>query len=146
MIMISFSVQYKYLLPCEGLCLTVRPQGDWDTVTAQPLGQPLSNRWDCYGTKNVIDTFIITSAISLLSDPMDCSLPGSSIHGIFQGRVLEWGAMAFSRFEIYIHTKIFTLILIVTLFIIVKTCQQPRCPSGGESNSDIFSKWNVIKP
>ena len=27
-----------------------------------------------------------------LSDPMDCSLPGSSVHGIFQARVLEWGA------------------------------------------------------
>ena len=31
-----------------------------------------------------------------LSDPMDCSLPGSPIHGIFQSRVLEWGAIAFS--------------------------------------------------
>ena len=31
-----------------------------------------------------------------LSDPMDFSLPGSSIHGIFQARVLEWGAIAFS--------------------------------------------------
>ena len=31
-----------------------------------------------------------------LSDPMDCSLPGSSVHGIFQTRVLEWGAIAFS--------------------------------------------------
>ena len=31
-----------------------------------------------------------------LCDPMDCSLPGSSIHGIFQARVLEWGATAFS--------------------------------------------------
>ena len=31
------------------------------------------------------------------SDPMDCSLPGSSIHGIFQARVLEWGAIAFSE-------------------------------------------------
>ena len=31
-----------------------------------------------------------------LSDPMDCSLLGSSIHGIFQARVLEWGAIAFS--------------------------------------------------
>ena len=30
------------------------------------------------------------------SNPMDCSLPGSSIHGIFQARVLEWGAIAFS--------------------------------------------------
>ena len=32
-----------------------------------------------------------------LIDPMDCSLPGSAIHGIFQARVLEWGAIAFSR-------------------------------------------------
>ena len=32
-----------------------------------------------------------------LSDPMDCSLLGSSIHGIFQARVLEWGAIAFSQ-------------------------------------------------
>ena len=31
-----------------------------------------------------------------LSDPMDCSLPGSSAHGIFQARVLEWFAIAFS--------------------------------------------------
>ena len=31
-----------------------------------------------------------------LSDPMDCSPPGSSFHGIFQARVLEWGAIAFS--------------------------------------------------
>ena len=31
------------------------------------------------------------------SDPMDCSLPGSSIHGIFQARVLEWVAISFSR-------------------------------------------------
>ena len=31
---------------------------------------------------------------------MDCSLPGSSVHGIFQARVLEWGAMAFSESKI----------------------------------------------
>ena len=32
-----------------------------------------------------------------LSDPMDCSLPSSSLHGIFQARVLEWGAIVFSE-------------------------------------------------
>ena len=32
-----------------------------------------------------------------LCDPIDCSLPGSSVHGIFQARVLEWGAIAFSK-------------------------------------------------
>ena len=46
--------------------------------------------------------FLAATAKSLqscptLSDPMDCSLPGSSVHGIFQARVLEWGAIAFSR-------------------------------------------------
>ena len=50
-----------------------------------------------------------------LSDPMDCSLSGSSVHGIFQARVLEWGAIAFSHYEtsciyiqfilIYIHLE-----------------------------------------
>ena len=35
-----------------------------------------------------------------LSDPMDCSLPGSSVHRIFQARVLEWGAIAFSDWVI----------------------------------------------
>ena len=38
-----------------------------------------------------------------LSDPMDQSLPGSSVHGIFQARVLEWGAIAFS--EEVMHTE-----------------------------------------
>ena len=35
-----------------------------------------------------------------LGDPMDCSPPGSSIHGSFQARVLEWGAIAFSGFHV----------------------------------------------
>ena len=40
-----------------------------------------------------------------LSDPMDCSLPGSSIHGIFWATVLEWGAIAFSlsRFWVWLN-------------------------------------------
>ena len=38
----------------------------------------------------------VTQSCLTLSDPMDCSLPGSSIHGIFQARVLEWVAIAFS--------------------------------------------------
>ena len=45
-----------------------------------------------------------------LPDPIDCSLPGSSVHGIFQARVLQWGAIAFSEsvssIYIYNHTKI----------------------------------------
>ena len=40
-----------------------------------------------------------------LSNPMDCSLPGSSIHGIFQARVLEWGAIAFSGLRALVHNN-----------------------------------------
>ena len=43
----------------------------------------------------------VTQLCLTLHDPMDCSLPGSSIHGIFQARVLEWGAIAFSEVKDY---------------------------------------------
>ena len=39
----------------------------------------------------------VTQACLTLSDPMDCSLPGSSVWGIFQAGVLEWGAISFSN-------------------------------------------------
>ena len=38
----------------------------------------------------------VAQSCPTLSDLMDCSLPGSSVHGFFQARVLEWGAIAFS--------------------------------------------------
>ena len=38
----------------------------------------------------------VAQSCPTLRDPIDCSLPGSSVHGIFQARVLEWGAIAFS--------------------------------------------------
>ena len=41
----------------------------------------------------------VTQSCPTPSDPMDCSLPGSSIHGIFQARVLEWVATTFSNFS-----------------------------------------------
>ena len=42
----------------------------------------------------------VTQSCPTLNEPMDRSLPGSSIHGIFQARVLEWGAIAFSLIAI----------------------------------------------
>jgi len=42
----------------------------------------------------------VAQSCPTLSDPMDCSLTGSSIHGIFQARVLEWGAIAWSNRQI----------------------------------------------
>ena len=40
-----------------------------------------------------------------LSDPMDCSPSGSSVHAIFQARVLEWGAIAFSEVTVLCEDK-----------------------------------------
>ena len=48
----------------------------------------------------------VAQSCPTLSDPMDCSHPGSSIHGIFQARVLEWGAIAFSALKHY-FTRVF---------------------------------------
>ena len=42
----------------------------------------------------------IAQSCLTLSNPMDCSPPGSSVHGIFQARVLEWGAIAFSKLKL----------------------------------------------
>ena len=47
----------------------------------------------------------VTQSCPTLSNPMDCSLPGSSVHGIFQARVLEWGAIAFSENEVIATEK-----------------------------------------
>ena len=55
----------------------------------------------------------VTQSCPTLSDSMDCSLPGSSVHGIFQARVLEWGAIAFSdltavkrNFSVFVYNGI----------------------------------------
>jgi len=45
----------------------------------------------------------VTQSCPTLHDPMDCSLPGSPAHGIFQARVLEWGAIAFSENHMEAH-------------------------------------------
>ena len=47
----------------------------------------------------------VAQSCPILCDPMDCHLTGSSIHGIFQARVLEWGAIAFSDIIISIELK-----------------------------------------
>ena len=54
-----------------------------------------------------------------LPKPMDCSLPGSSIHGIFQARVLEWGAIAFSA--IYLQISVLDWHLIINGSELLKT-------------------------
>ena len=57
----------------------------------------------------------VTQSCPTLSDPMDCSLPDSSIHGIFQARVLEWGAIALATFNFYSFSKLYGICRITTI-------------------------------
>ena len=79
-------------------------------LCATPWGQPtrLRHPWDPPGKNTESGCYFLLQCMKVksesevaqscptLSDPMDCSLPGSSIHGIFQAGVLEWGAIVFS--------------------------------------------------
>ena len=58
----------------------------------------MGRRWegDTRGKGNMYESDVVQSCLTLC-DPMDYSLPGSSVHGIFQARVLEWAAISFSR-------------------------------------------------
>ena len=74
----------------------------------------------------------VTQSCPTLHDPMDCSLPGSSIHGIFQARVLEWGAIAFSTLVIR-ERQIKTIMRYhLTLAIIAAYFLQRKIASTGE--------------
>ena len=77
-------------------------------VTPQTAATRLPHPWDSPGKNTGMDCHFLLQCKKVksesevaqlcptLCDPMDYSLPGSSIHGIFQARVLEWGAIAFS--------------------------------------------------
>ena len=85
---------------------SVRPQERQPTRLPHPWDSPGKNTGvgchfllQCMRVKS--DSEVAQSCLTL-SDPMDCSPPGSSVHGIFQTRVLEWGAIAFSEFGDYI--------------------------------------------
>ena len=88
----------KSLQSCPTLC-DPRPHRRQPTRLRRPWDSPGKNTGvgchfllQCMKVK--INSEVAQSCLTP-SDPMDCSLPGSSIHGIFQARVLEWGAIAF---------------------------------------------------
>ena len=80
---------------------SVRPHRWQPTRLPRPWDSPGKNTGvgchfllQCMKLKS--ESEVAQSCLTLSDDPMDYSLPGSSIHGIFQARVLEWGAIAFS--------------------------------------------------
>ena len=97
----------KSLQLCLTLCDPISPSvGPPPSVRQQPTRLP--RPWDSPGKNTGVGCHFLLPCMKVesesevaqsyltLRDPMDCSLPGSSIHGIFQARVLEWGAIAFS--------------------------------------------------
>ena len=79
---------------------SVRPHRRQPTRLLRPWDSPGKNTGvgchfllQCIKVKSESE---VSQSCPTLSDPMVCSLPGSSAHGIFQARVLEWGAIAFS--------------------------------------------------
>ena len=79
---------------------SVRPHRQKPTRLPRPWDSPGNNTGvgchlllQCVKVKSESE---VTQPCPTLSDPMDCSLPGSSIHGIVQARTLEWGAIALS--------------------------------------------------
>ena len=84
---------------------SVRPHRRQPTRLPRPWDSPGKNTGvDCHfllQCMKVKSESEIARSCLTVSDPMDCSLPGSSIHGILQARILEWGAMALSNLYTY---------------------------------------------
>ena len=81
-------------------CLTLRPHRQQPTRLCHPWDSPGKNTGmgchfllQCMKMKSESE---VSQSCPTSSDPMDCSLPGSPVHGIFQASVLEWGSIAFS--------------------------------------------------
>ena len=60
------------------------------------MGSPRQKHWSGLPFPSPMHESEVAQLCLTLRDPKDCSLPGSSVHGIFQARVLEWGAIACS--------------------------------------------------
>ena len=83
------------------LCPTLRPHRRQPMRLPRPWDSPGKNtRVGCHfllQCMKVKSESEVAQSCRTLSDLMDCGPPGSSVHGIFQARVLEWGAIAFSQ-------------------------------------------------
>ena len=91
------------------LCPTLRPHRRQPTRLPRPWDSPgKSTGVGCHcllQRMKVKSESEVAQSCPTLSDPMDCSTPGSSAHGIFQARVLEWGVIAFSEEDKQVANK-----------------------------------------
>ena len=133
----------------------MRPHGPQPTRLLHPLDSPGKNTGvGCHfllQCMKVESESEVAQSCPTLSDPMDCSLPGSSIHGIFRATVLEWGAIDILFLKIstyYFHDihrerlkeKIFD---IVTVLSYIKTIQTIDLMTTDHRRAST-SAWNIF--
>ena len=92
---------------------SLRPHGLWPTRLLRPWHSPSKNTGvGCHfllQCRKVKSESEVTQSCLTFTDPIDCNQPGSSIHGIFQARALEWVAISFSKLAIETYILIITL-------------------------------------
>ena len=96
---------------------SVQPYRQRPTWLPRPWDSPGKNAGvachfllQCMKVKNESE---VAQSCPTLSDPMYCNLPGSSFHGIFQARVLEWGAIAFFVTPLLVPNKRFSIVCFI---------------------------------
>ena len=135
-----FLKKLKVELPCDpailplGVLLLSRFSRVQLCATPETAAHQAPRPWDSPGKNTGVSCHFLLQCMKVksesevaqscptLSNFMDCSLPGSFVHGIFQARVLEWGAIAFSEMTIR-----------------VKQIGNDLCPHGGKEN------WNLLR-
>ena len=118
----------------------------WLCATLQTAVHQAPRSWDSPGKNTGVGCHFLLQCMKVkresevtqlcltLSDPMDCSLLGSSIHGIFQARVLEWGAIAFSMAFSHYESKALRCLLPTSLY----------CPLGDGAKYLSFRQFIFI--
>ena len=119
---------------------SVRPQRRQPTRLRYPWHSPVKNTGvgchfllQCMKVKSERE---VAQSCLTLRDPMDCSFPGSSIHGIFQARVLEWGAIAFSEIVASRHCIIWRLFAHCVHLLLLFSLLQPCWPACSSLNTE----------
>ena len=129
----SAATAAKSLQSCPTLCDPIDGRLQADPRLPRPWDSPSKNTeagchflLQCMKVKSESE---VSQSCPTVHDPMDCSLPGSSAHGIFQARVLEWGAVILSSPLKKLQTKI-----------AVFTYKQKKCKSHKKTTQLVSSK------
>ena len=126
-----YAAAAKSLQSCRTLCpwQPTRLPHPWDSP-GKNTGVGCHFLLQCRKVKSESE---VAQSCPTLSDPMDCSLPGPSVYGIFQARILEWGAIAFSgtrcinkyKYHCFLkHTDVIILIKHTIYYLLFKTIIQ----------------------